>query len=182
MSERSWTQCYAEILSSLPAEGDGLKDTPKRAAKALEELTSGYREDPCKHLQVTFPAEGYDEVVALRGVKFVSLCEHHMLPFVGTAALAYLPGDRIVGLSKLARVVTGYAKRLQVQERLTRQVVEGLVDTLAPRGAAVVIRAHHSCMGIRGACQPGAEMATVALRGVFRDDAAARAEVMGLLL
>lgn len=160
-------------------EREGLLDTPKRVVKAYAEMTAGYSEDPAAILSTTFD-DRCDEMVMLRGIDFVSLCEHHLLPFTGTAVVGYVPGDRVVGLSKLARLVECYARRLQVQERLTNQIAYALLDHLDARGVGVVIRAHHSCMGNRGVRKPGAEMVTSAMLGVLRDDTAARAEFLAL--
>lgn len=159
---------------------DGLAATPGRVIRSLAELTSGYGEDPAEILAVTF-AEACDEMIVLRGVSFTSLCEHHLLAFTGTATLGYVPGaGRVVGLSKLARLVDCYARRLQIQERLTTQIADALVTHLAPTGAGVVILAEHSCMGCRGVRKPGAEMVTSALHGAFREIPEARAEFLAL--
>lgn len=160
---------------------DGLHDTPRRVVKALSELTCGYGTDIAALLGVTFDGDGWDEMVMVRDVPFSSLCEHHMLPFTGHATVAYIPKEngRIVGLSKLARLVEAYARRLQVQERLTGQVADALVEHLDPLAVGVIIRGHHSCMSMRGIGVPG-EMVTSALRGVFHTDQAARAEFMTL--
>lgn len=163
---------------------DGLLRTPQRVVAALGELTEGYRVDPAELLAVQFEQEdAYSGIVALRGIPFASLCEHHMLPFTGTADLAYVPGEsgRIVGLSKLARLVDVYARRLQVQERMTVQIVEALVTHLAPKAAACIVRADHACMAIRGVQKACGGMVTSELRGAFYDDARARAELMQLL-
>jgi len=162
------------------ANADGLKDTPRRVVKAMVEMTSGYKEDPAKHLSVCFEAE-YDEIVALSDIPFVSMCEHHLLPFSGKAGVAYIPKDKVVGLSKLARVVDVFARRLQIQERLTQQVAQAIEENLNPRAVAVVIEAEHSCMTCRGVMKPGAVMRTSALRGAFHGDAAARSEALRLL-
>lgn len=160
---------------------DGLRATPGRVARAFAELTQGYAMDPAAILATTFD-EKFDEMVVLRGVRFTSLCEHHLLPFTGTATVGYIPspGGGVVGLSKLARLVECYARRLQVQERMTEQIGDALAEHLSPQGAGVVLRAHHSCMGIRGVRQTEAEMVTSALAGVLRDDPAARAEFLAL--
>lgn len=162
-------------------EREGLKDTPDRVIRSWGELFGGYHEDPADILATTFDeVEGYDELVVLKDIPFQSTCEHHMLPFTGTAHVAYLPGERVVGLSKLARVVDCFARRLQIQERLTRQVVQSLMTHLAPRGAAAVVEAAHGCMACRGVRKPGATMVTSAFEGELRD-AARRAELMTLL-
>ncbi|MCI0393289.1 MAG: GTP cyclohydrolase I FolE [Acidobacteria bacterium] len=158
---------------------DGLRDTPARVARSLKEMTRGYAEDPRAILSATFDLE-CDEIVTLRGVRFASLCEHHLLPFTGIASVGYLPDKRVVGISKLARLVQCFARRLQIQERLTQQVAEAIQSHLEPRGVGVIIRAHHHCMGCRGIHQPDAEMVTSAMYGMFRDSVAARAEFMHL--
>jgi len=171
-----------ELLAALgeDPQREGLRETPRRVAKMYVELFSGLRSDPGEHLRRTFD-ERYDEIVALRDIQFASLCEHHLLPFLGKAHVAYLPGDRVVGLSKLARTVEAFARRPQVQERMTSQIADALMEHLDARGAAVVIEAEHLCMKARGVNQPGSRMVTSALRGRFRSDAAARAEVLGLI-
>ena len=160
-------------------ERDGLQDTPGRVWRALREMTDGYGRDPAAVLQVQFAVE-YDEMVVCSGVRFASLCEHHLLPFTGTATLGYLPGERVVGLSKLARIVDVFAHRLQVQERLTQQIARALDEQLVPLGVGVVITAQHQCMGVRGAHQPGAHMTTSALVGAMKDQAETRAEFLAL--
>ena len=157
---------------------DGLLDTPARAARAWRELTAGYTTEP--ELTV-FPADGFDQVVGLRDISFFSLCEHHLLPFYGHAHIAYLPGEEILGLSKFARVVETYARRLQVQERLTQQVASRLSEVLAPRGLLVVVEAEHLCMAMRGVQKIGSRTRTSFAGGAFRDNAESRAEAMALL-
>jgi GTP cyclohydrolase IA len=157
---------------------DDLADTPARAARAWAELTSGYGPPP--ELR-EFPANGHDEIVAVSGIPFYSLCEHHLLPFHGHAHIAYLPSDRLVGLSKLARVVNHYARRLQLQERLTDEIADHLTDALKPRGVAVIVQAEHLCMAMRGAQTPGTRTTTSVMRGRFRESTAGRAEVLRLL-
>lgn len=172
-----------EILVALGEDPDreGLADTPTRVARAYRDLTSGIGEDPGDHLKTIFH-EGGDDLVVVRGIELYSLCEHHMLPFSGVAHVAYLPsGGRVVGLSKIARAVDTFARRLQVQERLTRQLADAMVTHLEPRGVAVVIESEHMCMKMRGVEKQGATMTTVAHRGVFADDAATRSDVMALL-
>jgi GTP cyclohydrolase I len=159
---------------------EGLLDTPKRVAKALLEMTSGYKLDPAAILATQF-AERSDEFVLLKDIQFTSLCEHHMLPFVGTAAVGYLPSDKVVGLSKLARLVQCFAKRLQVQERMTTQIAESGMTHCAARGVGVVIHAHHACMSCRGVGQSGATMVTSSMLGMLRDNASARAEFLSLI-
>jgi GTP cyclohydrolase IA len=158
---------------------EGLVETPRRVADMYVELFEGIEADPGEHLRVTFEA-GHDEMVMVRDIPFTSLCEHHLLPFVGLAHLAYLPGPegRITGLSKLARLVEGYARRLQVQERMTTEVVEAMERELSPRGSIVVIEAEHFCMSMRGVKKPGATTVTSAVRGTFRTDAASRSEAL----
>ena len=155
---------------------DGLKATPSRVARMYEEIFNGNQDDPGLHLNTTFD-ENYNEIVVLKDIPFYSMCEHHMMPFHGKAHLAYLPKGRIVGISKLARLVEGYARRLQVQERLTCQIADTLMKTLKPRGVAVLLEASHSCMTMRGVKKPGSLMVTSALRGHFITDHAARDEV-----
>src|SRR5438105_14909247 len=141
---------------------------------------AGMRDDPRRHLKTVFH-ERYDEVVLLRDIEFHSLCKHHLLPFTGRAHVAYLPDGRVVGLSKLARLVEGYARRPQVQERLTTQIADALMEELNPVGAACVIEATHTCMTIRGAKKHGSTMVTSALRGIFKDSATSRAEMLALI-
>lgn len=157
---------------------DGLASTPERAARAWQELTAGYHDEP---QLTTFPAEGFDQIVAVRAIPFFSLCEHHLLPFHGKAHIAYLPGDRILGLSKFARVVRAYSRRLQVQERLTQEVAGQLVEALDPAGLLVVVEAEHLCMSMRGVQSIGTTTRTSYAGGAFRDKAAARAEALTLL-
>jgi GTP cyclohydrolase I len=160
---------------------EGLLDTPRRFAEALLDMTSGLHEDPAEHLR-TFDSDGYDEIVVVKDIPVRSLCEHHLLPFVGVAHVAYLPAGRIVGLSKLARLVDGFARRLQVQERLTMQVASTLADSpVEPRGVAVVIEAEHMCMTMRGVRAPGTRTTTSVMLGRFREHPPARAEVLDLL-
>ncbi len=161
-------------------ERDGLKRTPHRVAKAYTELFAGLQEDPREHLKTVFDAD-YDEVVLLRDIPFASVCEHHLLPFTGKAHVAYLPKGRVVGLSKLARLVEGYARRPQIQEQLTVQICDALMQALEPKGAAVVVEAVHSCMTIRGVKKTGATMLTSCLRGLCRTDARTRGEIMSLI-
>jgi GTP cyclohydrolase IA len=171
-----------EILISIGEDPDreGLLRTPNRVARAYAELMAGLREDPCIHLKTVFN-ERYDEVVLLRDIEFHSLCEHHLLPFMGKAHVAYLPDGKVVGLSKLARLVEGFARRPQVQERLTTQIADALMEALNPAGAACVIEATHTCMTIRGAKKPGSIMVTSALRGIFKDNPPSRNEILSLM-
>ena len=159
----------------------GLKNTPKRVVESWDEIYSGYNKNPKEILNATFNGEGYDGIVLLKDIEFYSTCEHHLLSFTGKAHVAYIPTDKIVGISKLARLVEVYAKRLQNQERITTQVADALIDHLKPLGAAVIIEASHSCMGCRGVKKNHAIMTTSAMRGVFFDKAEARAELMQLI-
>jgi GTP cyclohydrolase I len=172
------------ILELLVALGedptrDGLAKTPVRVARMYEELFSGFGENPADHLEVTFAAD-HDEMVMVRDIPFASLCEHHLVPFIGRAHVAYIPGEdgRITGLSKLARLVDGYAKRLQVQERMTTEIADAIEEALAPRGVLVVVEAEHLCMSMRGVKKSGTSTVTSAVRGLFRNDAATRMEAM----
>ena len=161
---------------------EGLRDTPGRVARAYREYFRGYEDDPGRHLDRVFEeVGGYDEIVLLRDIPFQSHCEHHMAPIVGKAHIAYLPQHWVVGISKLARVLHGYARRLQVQERLTAEVANCIEDKLKPLGVAVVIEASHGCMTARGVMTPGVTMTTSRMMGVFRDDARSRREVMALM-
>ncbi len=173
-----------ELLIGIGEDPDreGLQATPRRVASMYEELFAGLDEDPSKHLTLTFAAE-HDEMVMVRDIPFASLCEHHLVPFMGKAHVAYIPGDdgRITGLSKLARLVDAFAKRLQVQERMTSQIADALMDTLAPRGALVVVEAEHLCMSMRGVRKPGTLTVTSALRGIFKEDPRTRAEAMAFV-
>ena len=144
------------------------------------ELLGGMHERPEEYLQTVF-REKYDEVVMLRDIPFSSMCEHHMMPFIGTAHIAYMPTGAVLGVSKLARIVDCFARRLQVQERLTVQIADFLMDNLKPKGIAVVLEASHSCMTIRGIKKPGSVMVTSALRGIFKSDPRSRSEVLGLM-
>lgn len=158
---------------------EGLLDTPRRVADMYVELFEGLEADPGEHLRVTFEA-GHDEMVMVRDIAFTSLCEHHLVPFTGLAHVAYLPGPdgRITGLSKMARLVEGFARRLQVQERMTTDIVEAMERELHPKGSIVVLEAEHFCMSMRGVKKSGSTTVTSAVRGVFRDDAAYRAEAL----
>ncbi|MEO6226102.1 MAG: GTP cyclohydrolase I FolE [Sphingomicrobium sp.] len=161
---------------------EGLLDTPRRVARAWREYFRGYGEDPTSHLHRTFDeVGGYDEIVLLKDIPFQSHCEHHLAPIIGKAAIAYLPGDRVVGISKLARVLHGFAKRLQVQERLTAQVADAIWEHLQPKGVAVVIEASHACMTARGVSTPGVMMTTSRMMGTFREDERSRREVLALM-
>lgn len=158
---------------------EGLLDTPGRVVRAYEELFSGYESDPREYLERTFEeVAGYDELVVLRDIRVVSFCEHHMLPFLGKAHVGYLPSDRVVGISKLARVVHGFARRLQIQEKLTSEIAGAIHDILQPRGVGVVIVSEHSCMTMRGVNTPGSRLTTSSLTGVIRDDPRTRQEFL----
>ncbi len=172
-----------DILIAVGEDPDreGLVETPKRVANMYEELFSGLREDPKQHLKM-FNEKSNDEIVIVRDIPFSSMCEHHLLPFVGKAHIAYIPSDnKIIGLSKLARIVDNFAKKPQVQERLTHDIADFLNENLSPKGVAVIIEAEHSCMTIRGARASGSKTQTSALRGSMRTDARTRAEVLSLL-
>ncbi len=161
---------------------EGLVDTPRRVARAWKEYCQGYSDDPSIHLSKVFEeVGGYDEVVLLKDIPFQSHCEHHMAPIIGKAAIAYLPRNHVVGISKLARVLHGYARRLQIQERLTAEVAQCIWDHLRPHGVAVVIEASHACMTARGVRTPGVGMVTSRLMGCFLDDQRSRKEVLSLM-
>jgi len=171
-----------EILLAVGENPDreGLLKTPNRVARSYGELMAGLQHDPRQHLRTVF-TEQYDEVVLLRDIEFHSLCEHHLLPFMGKAHVAYLPAGKVVGLSKLARLVEGYARRPQVQERLTSQIADAIMEELHPVGAARVIEATHTCMTIRGTKKPGSTMVTSALRGIFKENPSSRSEMLALI-
>jgi GTP cyclohydrolase I len=173
-----------EILEAIgeDPDRDGLVRTPTRIAHMYEEIFAGLHEDPSHHLTVTFEAD-HDEMVMVRDIAVTSVCEHHLVPFAGRAHVAYIPGSdgRITGLSKIARLVDGFAKRPQVQERLTTQIADALVDTLDPIGVLVMIEAEHFCMSMRGVKKPGSLTITSAVRGLFKSNAATRAEAMSLI-
>jgi len=171
-----------EILDALgeDADRDGIKLTPKRVANMYAELLAGSREDPTDYVRGLF-REKCDEIVLLRDIPFYSICEHHLMPFIGKAHVAYLPKEFVIGVSKLARIVDCFAKRLQVQERLTAQIADFLNEHLKPQGVAILLEASHSCMTIRGIKKPGSVMATSALRGIFKKDPRSRAEVLSLM-
>ena len=160
-------------------EREGLKKTPERVARMYAELLGGMHEDPKKHLSIF--SENYDEIVLLRDVPFYSICEHHLMPFIGSANVAYLPSGTVLGVSKLARVVDCFARRLQTQERLTYQIADFIMNSLKPQGVAVVLEASHSCMTIRGIKKPGSVMVTSALRGIFKRDPRSRNEILSLM-
>jgi GTP cyclohydrolase I len=161
---------------------EGLIETPARVARAFEEYFSGYGQDPALILQKTFEEiEGYDEMIVLRAIRFESHCEHHMAPIIGRAWVAYVPNGRVVGISKLARVVEAYAKRLQIQEKMTAQIANTIRDVLKPQGVGVIIKATHHCMTTRGVRQPGAELVTSRMLGCFRDHAPTRQEFLAIV-
>jgi GTP cyclohydrolase I len=161
---------------------EGLLDTPARVARSYRELFAGYEVDPRAYLERTFDeVGGYNQLVVLKDIRFVSFCEHHMLPVVGVAHVGYLPTDRVVGISKLARVVRGFARRLQIQEKMTSEIANAIEEVLKPQGVGVVIEAEHSCMTLRGVDVPGASLTTSALLGVIRDDARTREEFLRLV-
>jgi len=174
-------KAVTELLLALGEDPtrDGLVKTPHRVARMYEELFAGFRENPAGHLEVTFAAD-HDEMVMVRDIPFASLCEHHLVPFIGKAHVAYIPGEdgRITGLSKLARLVDGYAKRLQVQERMTTEIADAIEGALVPRGVLVVVEAEHLCMSMRGVKKSGTSTVTSAVRGLFRSDASTRMEAM----
>ena len=171
-----------EILAAVGEDPDreGLLETPARVARMYAELFSGLRQDPREHLRAAF-TEKYDEIVLVRDIAFNSVCEHHLLPFMGRAHVGYLPDGRVLGLSKLARVVEGIARKPQVQERMTQEIADLLQDELIPRGVLVLVEATHSCMTIRGVRKPGTTCVTSAARGLYQTNANSRAEVMNLI-
>ena len=177
-------RAIAELLEAIGEDPDreGLTRTPQRVAAMYEELFGDAEEDPARFLTVTFAAE-HDEMVMVRDIPFASLCEHHLVPFLGKAHVAYIPSieGRITGLSKLARVVDGYARRLQVQERMTSQIADAIERALSPRGVLVVLEAEHLCMSMRGVRKPGAVTVTSAVKGLFRREASTRAEAMAFV-
>ncbi|HEY2750291.1 GTP cyclohydrolase I FolE [Phenylobacterium sp.] len=190
MSEKTEpTQAEAEaaVRTLIQWAGDnpdreGLVDTPRRVTRAYKELFSGYEADPRAYLERTFEeVGGYDELVILKDIRVVSFCEHHMLPFLGKAHVGYLPRNRVVGISKLARVVNGFARRLQIQEKLTAEVAEAIQDILDPKGVGVVVVSEHSCMTMRGVNTPGSRLTTSHLLGVVRDDPRTRQEFFELV-
>jgi GTP cyclohydrolase I len=161
---------------------EGLLDTPGRVVRAYRQWFRGYEEDPVAMLQRTFEeVEGYDEMVVLRDIRFESYCEHHLAPIIGKAHVGYIPTDRVVGISKLARVVDAYAKRMQVQEKLTAQIANTLMEVLKPRGVAVVLEGEHHCMSTRGVHKPGVSMVTSTMLGSFREDHRTRKEFMDII-
>src|SRR6476646_2035061 len=160
----------------------GLKETPSRVARAFEEYFRGYDQDPAEILQKTFEEiEGYDEMIVLRGIRFESHCEHHMAPIIGRAWVAYIPRGRVVGISKLARVVDAYAKRLQIQEKMTAQIANTIDEVLKPQGVGVILKATHHCMTTRGVHKPDTDLVTSRMLGCFRDSPLTRQELLSLI-
>jgi len=186
MAKRTRAEAEAAVRTLIEWAGDdpdreGLIDTPARVARSYLELFSGYANDPREYLQRTFSeVAGYDELVVLKDIRVVSFCEHHMLPVTGRAHVGYLPDKRVVGISKLARVVQGFARRLQIQEKLTAEIAQAIQDILQPLGVGVVIEAEHSCMTLRGVNTTGSKLITSTLLGVIRDDPRTRGEFLGL--
>jgi len=188
MTDRPISQAEAEaaVRTLIQWAGDdpgreGLIDTPARVARSYRELFAGYDECPRQYLERTFEeVAGYDELVVLRDIRFVSFCEHHMLPVVGKAHVGYLPTNKVVGISKLARVVKGFGRRLQIQEKMTAEIARAIQEVLEPQGVGVVIEAEHSCMTLRGVQVPGASLSTSCLLGVVRDDPRTREEFLRL--
>lgn len=173
-------QAVRQILEAIGEDPDreGLLDTPKRVAKMYAEVFSGLNEDPKEHFKTVF-GEDHEELVLVKDIAFHSMCEHHLVPFYGKAHIAYIPrGGKVTGLSKLARAVEAVSKRPQLQERITSTIAESIVDTLDPHGVMVVVEAEHMCMTMRGVRKPGAKTVTSAVRGIFKEDAAARSEVL----
>jgi len=190
MAEKSRpTQAEAEaaVRTLIKWAGDdpdreGLLETPGRVARSYRELFAGYESDPRDYLAKTFEeVAGYDELVILKDIRVVSFCEHHMLPFLGKAHVGYLPSNRVVGISKLARVVNGFARRLQIQEKLTAEIAEAIQDILKPKGVGVMVISEHSCMTMRGVNTPGSRLTTSTMLGVLRDDPRTRQEFLELV-
>lgn len=186
MTKRTQAEAEAAIRVLIEWAGDdpnreGLLETPKRVAKSYRELFAGYAEDPRDYLQKTFEeVGGYDELIVLRDIRVVSFCEHHMLPFTGKAHVGYLPTNRVVGISKLSRVVNAFSRRLQIQEKLTAEIAEAINDILQPQGVGVMIESEHSCMTMRGVNTPGSHLVTSRLMGIIRDDPRTREEFLKL--
>jgi GTP cyclohydrolase I len=168
-----------EAIGESP-DRDGLRDTPARVARMYQEVFGGLHENPAEHVR-TFTNERYDEMILVKDISFTSMCEHHLLPFLGTAHVAYIPVGRVIGLSKVARIVDVFARRPQIQERLTDQIADFIDRELQPRGVAVVLEATHSCMSIRGVKKSSARMVTSAMRGEFRENLATRSELLNLI-
>ena len=186
-SRISQAEAEAAVRTLIEWAGDdpdreGVLDTPARVARSYRELFAGYEVDPREYLERTFEeVGGYDELVVLKDIRFVSFCEHHMLPVVGRAHVGYLPTDRVVGISKLARVVHGFARRLQIQEKMTSEIARAIQEVLRPQGVGVVVEAEHSCMTLRGVNTAGSSLTTSHLSGVIRDDARTREEFLRLV-
>lgn len=184
MAKRTQAEAEAAVRVLIEWAGDdpdreGLVETPARVARSYKQLFAGYDEDPREYLQKTFEeVGGYDELIVLRDIRVVSFCEHHMLPFLGRAHVGYLPTNRVVGISKLARVVNGFARRMQIQEKLTAEIAEAIQEVLQPQGVGVIIEAEHSCMTMRGVNTPGSNLITSRLMGVIRDDPRTRDEFL----
>jgi len=184
--EVSAAEAQAAVRTLIRWAGDnpdreGLLDTPARVTRSYKELFAGYETDPRAYLERTFDeVGGYDQMVVLKDIRFVSFCEHHMLPVVGVAHVGYLPTNRVVGISKLARVVRGFARRLQIQEKMTAEIANAIHEVLKPHGVGVVIEAEHSCMTLRGVNVPGTSLTTSSLIGAFRDDPRTREEFLSL--
>lgn len=187
MAKRTQAEAEAAVRVLIEWAGDdpdreGLLETPARVARSYKELFGGYEEDPRDYLSRTFEeVGGYDELVVLRDIRVVSFCEHHMLPFLGRAHVGYLPTSRVVGISKLARVVNGFSRRLQIQEKLTAEIATAIDEVLQPAGVGVVIESEHSCMTMRGVNTPGSNLVTSRLLGVLRDDPRTREEFLRLV-
>ena len=184
LTDQEAEECVRKLLAHLGDDPDreGLKDTPRRVLGAMKEQFRGYGEDPEAHLSRTFTeVEGYDELVLISDIEIYSHCEHHVVPFVGKAHVAYIPNGKVVGLSKIARVVDTFAKRLQVQEKLTAQIANAINQTLTPQGTAVILQCQHFCMCYRGVRKPGSWTTTSRLTGCFLEDPAARMELLTLI-
>ena len=186
MTKRTQAEAEAAVRVLIEWAGDdpgreGWLETPARVARSYRELFAGYEEDPRDYLAKTFEeVGGYDELIVLRDIRVVSFCEHHMLPFLGRAHVGYLPTNRVVGISKLSRVVNAFSRRLQIQEKLTAQIAEAINDILAPQGVGVMIESEHSCMTMRGVNTPGSNLVTSRLMGILRDDPRTREEFLRL--
>jgi GTP cyclohydrolase I len=184
MDNKRIEDAFREILIAIGEDPDreGLKETPSRVARMYEEIFSGLNTDPRKHMQVTFTEEQHDELVLVKDIPFYSMCEHHFVPFMGKAHVGYIPQDgSVVGLSKLARVVEEIAKRPQLQERITSEVANIIMEEINPRGVIVVIEAEHLCMSMRGVKKPGSKTVTSAVRGIFKSNSKSRSEAMSLI-
>lgn len=175
-------ELFSKLIQTLPEDSgrEGLKETPKRAAEAWEHLFRGYGQKP-EDLLTVFENEGYDEMILVKDIEFYSTCEHHLLSFFGKVHVAYIPKDKIIGLSKMPRLVEIFSRRLQNQERLTTQIADALKDLLDPKGVAVVVEAKHLCMMARGVEKQGSQVTTSALKGLFKKDAATRDEFLKLI-